>query len=172
MAKHNAVEIATGALVLLGAASFLAFALANTGTRIRGGYELTASFDHVDGLASGSEVRIAGVKIGSVEAITLDHDTFQALVKFTVADGVALTTDSSASVASDGLLGGKYLAIETGGEDKNLGPGGHITITQGSMNLESLIGKYIFGSTGNGLGDGKAPAKPDAAKDAAGAGLK
>jgi len=157
MARHNAIEVATGALVLVAAAGFLAFALANTGTRIGGGYDLSADFDHVDGLALGSDVRIAGVKIGSIESIMLDDTSYLAHVRFTVANGVHLSTDSSASVASDGLLGGKYLELVPGGEEKMLTSGGKITITQGSVNLESLVGKYIFGST-NSNGAKKSPA--------------
>ncbi len=148
MARHSAVEIATGAVVLLVAGGFLVYAVANTGQHLGGGYELNASFDHVDGLSPGAEVRIAGVRVGSVEAITLDTKTFNADVTLSVQNGVHLTTDSSATVSTDGLLGGKYLALATGGEDKTIPPGGRITITQGSVNLEELIGKYIFGSTG------------------------
>ena len=150
MARHSAVEIATGAVVLLVAGGFLFYAVANTGQHLGGGgYDLHASFDHVDGLSPGAEVRIAGVKVGSVDAITLDPKTFNADVTFSVQSDVHLTTDSSATVSTDGLLGGKYLALATGGEDKTIAPGGRITITQGSVNLEELIGKYIFGSTGS-----------------------
>lgn len=165
MARHNAAEVLTGALVILAAGGFLAFAVGNTGTRIRDGYELSARFDRVDGLNPGAEVRIAGVKVGSVEAITLDPASFQAVVHFTVARNIALSTDSSAAVSSDGLLGGKYLALESGGDTAMLAPGGQIAVTQSSVNLESMIGKYIFGSTskGNapasGLGNGSNPGK-------------
>ncbi len=69
------------------------------------------------------------------------------MATFSVQRDVRLTTDSSATISTDGLLGGKYLALATGGEDKMLSNGGTITITQGSINLEALIGKYIFGST-------------------------
>lgn len=163
MARHNPVEVLAGAAVLLVAGGFLVFALANTGRGIGGsGYTLNAGFDHVDGLSPGADVRIAGVKIGSIEAIRLDAKTYQAIVSFTVQNDIQLTTDSSATVSTDGLLGGKYLALASGGEDKMLKGGDTITITQGSVNLESLIGKYIFGSTG-----GKAAAKPDAAAPAA-----
>ncbi len=152
MARHSAFEVATGAAVLLVAGGFLVYALANTGQRFTSGYTLHASFDHADGLATGGEVRIAGVKVGSVEAIRFDPKTFQADVTFDVQRDVQLTTDSSASIASDGLLGGKYLALATGGEDAKLKPGDTVTITQGSVNLEALIGKYIFGSTGKDAG--------------------
>jgi phospholipid/cholesterol/gamma-HCH transport system substrate-binding protein len=161
MARHNPAELVTGAVVLAVAGGFLVFAVANTGRGFGapGGYTLHASFDHVDGLALGADVRIAGVKVGSVEAIRLDPKTFQADVAFSVQNGVGLTTDSSATVATDGLLGGKYLALAEGGDDKNIPPGGAVTITQGSVNLEALLGKYIFGGTSKAStpkgGDGK-----------------
>lgn len=155
MARHSPLEIVTGALVLLAAGGFVVFAVANTGQRVSSGYELHASFDHVDGLSPGAEVRIAGVKVGSVGAIRLDPKTYQADVAFTVQRDVALTTDSSATVSTDGLLGGKYLALASGGDDTMLKPGATITITQGSMNIEALIGKYIFGSAGGKGGDAK-----------------
>jgi phospholipid/cholesterol/gamma-HCH transport system substrate-binding protein len=153
MARHSAIEIATGAAVLLVAGGFLVFAVANTGKKFGiDGYRLRAAFDHVDGLSVGADVRIAGVKIGSIQSIELNPKTYLADVVFTVQDGVKLTDDSSATVSTDGLLGGKYLALATGGDEKFLGAGGTITITQGSVNLEALIGKYIFGGTGGKSG--------------------
>ncbi len=147
MARHSLLEIATGAAVLLVAGGFLVYAVANTGQRIGSGYSLHAQFDHADGLGTGAEVRIAGVKVGSVETIKLNTKTYQADVSFSVQNDVALSTDSSATISTDGLLGGKYLALATGGDDAMLKPGAAITITQGSVNLEALLGKYIFGST-------------------------
>lgn len=153
MARHSAAEVATGAAVLLVAAGFLVFAITATGQRLAGaGYTLHAAFDHADGLNVGAEVRVAGVKIGSVEAIALDPKTYLADVDFSVQNNVPLTADSSATISTDGLLGGKYLALATGGDEKMLKPGGTITITQGSVNLEALLGKYIFGSTGSSAG--------------------
>ncbi len=161
MARHSLIEIATGAVVLLAAGGFMVFAIANTGQKFgNDGYALNASFDHVDGLSVGADVRIAGVKVGSVQSIRLDAKTYQAIVGLSVQNTVSLTDDSSATVSTDGLLGGKYVALATGGDDKMLKPGGTITITQGSVNIEALIGKYIFGSTG-GKGSG-APKQGDA----------
>jgi phospholipid/cholesterol/gamma-HCH transport system substrate-binding protein len=155
MARHSPTEIITGAVVLLVAAGFLAYAIANTGQRFgEEGYRLNATFDHADGLSVGADVRIAGVKVGSIQTIALNTKTYLADVSFTVQDGVRLTDDSSATISTDGLLGGKYLALATGGDDKYLKPGGLITITQGSVNLEALIGKYIFGSTGGSKSGG------------------
>jgi phospholipid/cholesterol/gamma-HCH transport system substrate-binding protein len=154
MARHTPIEVVTGAIVLLIAGGFLVFAVANTGRGFgRDGYVLHAVFDHVDGLSTGADVRVAGVKVGSVGAIKLDPKTYQADVTFSVQHDVSLTTDSSATISTDGLLGGKYVALATGGEDATLKPGGTITITQGSVNIEALIGKYIFGSTGGKGGD-------------------
>jgi phospholipid/cholesterol/gamma-HCH transport system substrate-binding protein len=166
MARHNPAELATGAVVLAVAGGFLIFAVANTGKSFggAGGYPLHAAFDHVDGLALGADVRIAGVKVGSVENIRLDPKSYLADVTFSVQNGVQLSTDSSATVATDGLLGGKYVALATGGEEKNLGAGGEITITQGSVNLESLMGKYIFGSTGKGSDSKSGDTKPGDSK--------
>ena len=153
MARHNPAELVSGALVIAVAAGFLWFAVGNTGTGFaKPSYDLHASFGDVSGLATGTDVRIAGVKVGAITAITLDPKTFQADVRFNVQDGIQLSSDSSATVTTDGLLGGKFLAIATGGEEKNLKPGDAITITQGSVNLEALLGKYIFGSTGKAPG--------------------
>jgi phospholipid/cholesterol/gamma-HCH transport system substrate-binding protein len=156
MARHSAIEIATGAVVLLVAGSFLVFAVANTGQRFgRAGYPLKAVFDHVDGLSAGADVRVAGVKVGSVQSIALNPKTYLAEVAFSVQNNVALSTDTSATISTDGLLGGKYVMLEVGGAEQNLKPGDTITLTQGSVNLEALIGKYIFGSTGDKAGSGK-----------------
>ena len=158
MARHNPAELITGAVVLGVAALFGAFALANTGKSFGGGsgYDLHAKFDHVDGLSVGTDVRVAGVKVGSIQAISLDPKTYLANVVFSVQKDLQLSTDSSATVSTDGLLGGKYLALAPGGEEKMLQPGGEVTITQGSINLETLIGKYIFPSVGKSAGgDGK-----------------
>ena len=170
MARHSPVEVVTGAAVLLVAAGFVVFAFASTSQGGGGrGYLLHASFDHVDGLNTGADVRIAGVKIGSVQSIALNPKTYEADVSFTVQNDVSLTTDSSAQISTDGLLGGKYMALTTGGEDKTLKSGGVITITQGSVNIEGLISKYIFPSVGGGKAPtapaGGQPASPPAASD-------
>ncbi len=164
MARHNPAELVTGAVVLAVAGVFLLFAVANTGKSFGAtGYDLHASFDHVDGLAIGTDVRIAGVKVGSIRSIVLDPKTYLADVTFSVQKNIELTDDTSATVSTDGLLGGKYLALATGGSDKLLKAGDAVTITQGSINLEGLLGKYIFpsvskpaaGDTKPGAGDAK-----------------
>jgi phospholipid/cholesterol/gamma-HCH transport system substrate-binding protein len=161
MARHNPAELVTGAVVLAIAGVFLWFAVANTGKSFGAtGYDLHASFDHVDGLSAGTDVRIAGVKIGAIRSIVLDPKTYLADVTFSVQKNIELTADTSATVSTDGLLGGKYLALATGGDEKILKPGDTVTITQGSINLEGLLGKYIFPSVGKPAAGGEAKPAP------------
>ncbi len=155
MPQRNAAELLAGAVVLAAALGFLGYAVANSGRTTMGGYQLHARFNAIDGLSVGSEVRLAGVKVGSVVGAHLDPQTYQAVVDFTVADDVKLPKDSSAAVTSDGLLGGKYLGLQPGGEAQMIPPGGQVTITQSSISIEQLLGKFIF-SMGN-LGGGGAP---------------
>ncbi len=110
-ARHSAAEIVTGALVLVVAVGFLAYAGATTGQGSVRGYSLTASFNSIDGLSTGSDVRLAGVKVGRVVSTRIDPKTYQATVDLSVESGLAIPTDSSAQITSDGLLGGKFIAL-------------------------------------------------------------
>jgi phospholipid/cholesterol/gamma-HCH transport system substrate-binding protein len=163
MADRNAGEIIAGAAVLLAAAGFLGYALTHSGRAAASGYPLRASFDHIDGLGVGADVKIAGVKVGSVTEASIDPKSFNAMVTLTVQGGLEVPKDSSAEVTSDGLLGGKYLSITPGGDATDLKPGDRIMITSGSVSLEQLLGKFIFSVTNMNNG-GKKPeaAKPDA----------
>ena len=142
--RSNAVETVTGAVVILVAAGFLGYAVAHSGRSVRSGYPLHAVFDSIDGLGVGADVKMAGVKIGSVVATGIDPKTYQATVTFTVEDEVALPKDSSAAVISEGLLGGKYLSLQPGGDTADIPPGGRVAITQSSVNIEELLGKFVF----------------------------
>lgn len=144
MATRNFAEIATGAVVLIAAAGFLGYAVASSGRTTSSGYPLVARFDHVDGLVAGADVRMAGVKVGSVLSEEIDPQTYQAVVRLDVRDGLQVPKDSAAEVTSDGLLGGKYLSISPGGDTAMLKPGEAFSITQGSVSLEQLLGKFIF----------------------------
>ena len=147
MARRNAAEVLSGAVVLLVAAGFLAYAVANSGRSSVSGYSLVAKFDHVDGMPVGSEVRLAGVKVGSVEAERIDPQSYLAVVTLSVRNGLELPKDTSAAITSDGLLGGKYLSLSPGGDSAMLQPGQTITITQSSVSIEQLLGKFIFSVT-------------------------
>jgi phospholipid/cholesterol/gamma-HCH transport system substrate-binding protein len=144
MASRGIGEILTGAAVLLVAAGFIGFAVAHSGRTVATGYKLHASFDHVDGLAAGAEVRIAGVKVGNVLDMHVDPKSFLADVTFSVSDKIHLPKDSAAEIDSESLLGGKYLNLSPGGDANDIAAGGTITITQSSISLEQLLGKFIF----------------------------
>lgn len=147
MARRNLAEIGTGAVVLIVAAGFLAYAVANSGRSTGAGYTLHAQFDRIDGLPVGSDVRLAGVKVGSITGERIDPKLFTADVSFTVADGLQLPKDTSAEITSDSLLGGKYLALVPGGDTQTIPAGGRVTITQSSVSIEQLLGKFIFSVT-------------------------
>jgi phospholipid/cholesterol/gamma-HCH transport system substrate-binding protein len=145
MARHGIVEVVTGAVVLLLAAGFLAFAVAHSGTTgVSKWYKLYAGFDHIDGLTQGADVRIAGVKVGSVLRTRVDPKTFLAIVTIGVSDDIHLPKDTSAEITSESLLGGKFLNLSPGGAAEDLPPDATITITQSSISLEQLLGKFIF----------------------------
>jgi phospholipid/cholesterol/gamma-HCH transport system substrate-binding protein len=148
MLRRNTTEVLTGLLVLAVAAGFLVYALVHSGqTRVGEGYTLYARFDNVAGLAIGAPVRLAGVPVGRVEAETVDPKTYLANVRMTIRRGVELPKDSSVTVSSESLLGGEYLAIDAGADEAMLQPGQSITITQGAVSLQDLLGKFIFSAT-------------------------
>ncbi len=140
----NVVETLIGAMVLAVAAVFVVFAVTTTDIGTVAGYELTAKFDRIDGLSVGADVRISGIKVGTVIDQDLDPVTFLAVVRMSISDAVQLPTDSSAGVVSDGLLGGKFMSLSPGADDDVLGPGEEIRFTQASINIEQLLGKFMF----------------------------
>ena len=142
--KRSVAELVAGAAVLLVTAGFMAYAAVNTGRGVGGGTRLVARFDNVGSIAAGADVRIAGVKVGSVGATSIDPKSYQAVVQLTVQPDIKLPDDSSATISTGGLLGGSFLSLTPGGSDKILGDGGVITITQSAANLEDLLGKFIF----------------------------
>lgn len=164
MVRRSVVEVLTGAAVLLVAAGFLGYAVAHSGRTTASGYPLYAKFDHIDGLTVGSDVRLAGVKIGTVNSERIDPESFQAVVEFSVRDGIKLPKDSAAIITSESLLGGKYLSLQPGGDEAMLQPGQTVTITQGSVSLEELLGKFIFSMTNAPKPGQPAEAQPGAAK--------
>jgi phospholipid/cholesterol/gamma-HCH transport system substrate-binding protein len=150
--NRNAVETLVGAVVLVVAAAFLFFAYTTTQVHAVTGYELNAQFDRVEGLRDGGDVKISGIKVGTITSQTLDPKTFFANVRISIDPAIKLPIDSVATVASSGLLGDKYLSIEPGNEDKIIPSGGRIEHTQGGMSLESLIGQVIYGASQSNKG--------------------
>jgi len=147
--QNTLFETVIGAVVVAIAAGFLYFAYSSTDRASFSGYEVQARFQRVDGLNVGTDVRLSGIKVGNVSALTLDPNTYQAIVHLNIKNDVKLPDDSSIMVTSTGLLGGSYLSISPGGSDTMIKPGGTIVNTQGSVDLMSLIGRFIAGSSGS-----------------------
>ena len=154
MTGRNMIETVMGAVVLVVAAMFLAFAYSHSSLRAVSGYEVLARFDRVDGVSDGTDVRISGIKIGTVIDQRLDPDRYLAVVRMSIDPKIKLPTDTVAEVASEGLLGGRYLALIPGGETEMIKPGGEIKFTQSPVDLVQMLGKFMFSG-------------PDQSKDAA-----
>lgn len=144
--NHNVVETVLGGVVLLVAAVFLTMAMSAVDVSQVDGYEVSANFSKIDGISPGIDVRISGVKVGSVLDTQLDPKTYLATVTMSIKKDIELPVDTVAKVSSEGLLGGKYMALEPGAEEEMIKEGGKIQYTQASLNLEEMIGKFIFSS--------------------------
>jgi phospholipid/cholesterol/gamma-HCH transport system substrate-binding protein len=157
--NRNIIETIMGAVVLLVAILFLTFAYSSSSTGRVEGYQITAKFGRVDGLVSGSDVRVSGIKVGSVVDQRLDPTTFQAVVRLSIRDDIQLPTDTAARILSDGLLGSNYLSLEPGGADEIIEPDGEIAVTQDPVNIADLLGRFVFGSASQKEGEGDKPAQ-------------
>jgi phospholipid/cholesterol/gamma-HCH transport system substrate-binding protein len=153
--KTNLVETAVGAVVIVIAAAFFIFAYTTSGIgRGTGGYQLTAEFDNADGIGIGSDVRMSGVKIGTVTSQELDTLTYQAVLTMSIDRTLQLPDDSSAKVTSEGLLGSKFVSLEPGGSPDMLQDGDRIAYTQGAIDIWSLVSQFMFeGNSGGGAAE-------------------
>lgn len=147
MSDSHTTEVVTGSVVLAAAVGFFLYAgqivgLSGTGAS----HSYTASFRTADGISVGTDVRLGGVKVGSVTGIELNPETFRADTDFTVQSDVALPDDTAILISSEGLLGGSYVELLPGGSPFNLEPGAEIEDTQGSVSLVQLLLKYVAGS--------------------------
>lgn len=160
MGKHL-VETIMGGFVLLVAGIFLAFAYLSANLQPAAGYAVKATFNSVDGLTVGSDVRVGGVKVGAVTQEMIDPKDYRAIVTMNLERDVKLPVDSKAVIASAGLLGGKYVKLEPGRSATLVQPGGQIANTEGAVVLEELLGKIIFLATDQGQGQGQGHQDPD-----------
>ena len=171
--KENVVEALIGLLVVLVAVGFVSFAYNRTQAGSTGdGYVLKARFPNVTGVAPGTDVRVAGIKVGRVTKQSLDPGSFQAIVEFGIDKALQLPIDSSASVTTEGLLGGTYVSLTPGGDSVMLKPGEEITETSGATDLMSLVGSFVNRSGGDTPAAGAVPAAGGAPADAAAAPAK
>ena len=146
---RNVIETIMGAVVLIVAVTFLVFAYSSSSSGTVSGYELTARFNNVAGINAGTDVRLSGIKVGSVTDTALDPKDYTALVTLSIRNSVQLPADTSVRVWSDGLLSASYLDLLPGAEETMLKGGDRIPVTQDPINLLDLITKLIHGG---GLG--------------------
>ena len=154
--QRNMIETVLGAVVLLAALVFVWFAYSNASLKTTSGYEIKARFDRIGDLKEGADVKLSGIKVGSVARQTLDPKTYQAVVSMIIEPDVKLPTDTAAEVATEGLMGGSYVLLSPGANSAVRKDGGEITNTQGAVNLIDLIGKAMFSSK-DGLEGGLGP---------------
>ncbi|MGV8074494.1 MAG: outer membrane lipid asymmetry maintenance protein MlaD [Syntrophobacteraceae bacterium] len=149
------LELGVGLFLLIGilCMSYLSFKLGDVGFFGSSDYTVYASFANVGGLTDKGSVNMAGVNIGQVAKIELKNG--KALVTLRIQKGVELEEDSIASIKTMGLIGDKYVSISAGGSDEYIKPNGTIRDTQPPLDLESMLGKYVFGSVDKGEGKDK-----------------
>ncbi len=145
--RHNFFETILGAFVLAIASFFFYLAYTSAITNVEAGYVLNAKFDKIDGIAVGNEIRLGGVKVGTVAKIDIDLKSYQAVVVFNIRPDLLIPEDSSAEIMSDSLLGGKYVNLTPGGSSTMLSNNEYIDHTQSSVSLEQLLGKFLFSSS-------------------------
>ncbi|NBB71136.1 MAG: outer membrane lipid asymmetry maintenance protein MlaD [Alphaproteobacteria bacterium] len=152
--SRSLVETVLGAVVLVVALGFLVYAYTTSDVADPGGYRLEAAFSGIGAVQTGSDVRVAGIKVGEVVRARLNEQTYQAVLELSVASDVELPLDSSARIASEGLLGGQFVELQPGAEIDMLQPGDEITFTQSAISLEDLIGRFVFSGEGEGSNPG------------------
>jgi phospholipid/cholesterol/gamma-HCH transport system substrate-binding protein len=146
--NRGLIETLMGAVVLLVASVFIVLAYGAADIGGGGGYQLKADFNRATGVNVGSDVRLSGIKVGRVAALSLDPETYLARVTISVDPAVQVPRDSSLAIASEGLLGGTYLDLSPGGDEVMLRPGEQIQFTQDAVDLVQLLGKAIFSNDG------------------------
>ena len=143
---ENTGEVLVGGAVLAAAIGFVIYAGQATGVGAgSGGYPLKASFRSIEGVSVGTDVRLAGVKVGTVTDMALNAETYRADTTFSVVKGIEIPDDSAVVVSSEGLLGGNFVEIFPGGSPFFYAPGDEILDTQGSVSLINLLLKYVGG---------------------------
>ncbi|WP_299628508.1 outer membrane lipid asymmetry maintenance protein MlaD [uncultured Tateyamaria sp.] len=148
--SENTTEVVVGGAVLAAAIAIAVYGAQIGGLSTGGGatYPLTASFRSLEGVSVGTDVRLAGVKIGTVTDVELNNTTFRADTTVALRSDTAIPDDSAIVISSEGLLGGNFVEIVPGGSPFNFEPGAEITDTQGAVSLISLLLKFVSGGEG------------------------
>ncbi|MEM9146657.1 MAG: MlaD family protein [Pseudomonadota bacterium] len=141
----TATETALGAVVLAAAAGFLIYAATTADVSTGGGYDLVAKFRKAEGLNPGGDVRIAGVKVGTIASMELDPRSYKAVVTVSIREGVIVPDDTAAKIASTSLLGDSFIALVPGASDIALEDGDEFQFTQDSISILDLAAKAVAG---------------------------
>lgn len=143
--KRNTIETILGAFVLVVAVIFFVYGTGKANVAGQsGGYKIKAQFSDIGSLGEGDDVKISGVRVGTVSSIHLDPVLYNADVTMSINPDVELPYDTSARISSEGLLGGTYMALDVGADTEMMENGDVIAITQSAQNLEQLLGQFIF----------------------------
>jgi len=146
--SENKTEVLVGGAVLAAAVGFVLYTGQATGFTVQsGGYPLTASFRSLEGVSVGTDVRFAGVKVGTVSEVSLSQETFRAEATMNMREQIKIPDDSAAVVSQEGLLGGNFVEIVPGGSPFFYEPGDEILDTQGAVSLISLLLKFVTGES-------------------------
>ncbi len=149
--NQTLIESLVGAVVLAVAIAFGVVMTSTAGLSLRdGGYTLQAQFRSVEGVSVGSDVRLAGVKVGTVAALELDPETFRARTVLALDESVQVPDDSAVLISSEGLLGGNFVEISPGGSPFYFSDGDEIFDTQGAVSLITLLLRYVGGGGDGG----------------------
>lgn len=145
-------ETVTGAVILVAAAGFAIYGgrISGLGFGTGGSYPLAASFRSAEGVTVGTDVRLAGVKVGTVTGLSLNPETFFADATLSLGRDIRLPDDSEARVSSEGLMGGSFIELLPGGSLSDFGPGDEIIYTQGAVSVVDLLLKFAAGGSGDG----------------------
>jgi phospholipid/cholesterol/gamma-HCH transport system substrate-binding protein len=140
-------EVALGGAVVVVASGFVWFAVNVAGTQLRTPptYALSASFSSAEGVRAGTQVRMAGVRVGQVQGLSLDPQTLTARVDVAITEGIGIPEDSTLAVASESLLGGVFLEVVPGGAAMDLAPGDQFFDTQSAVSLTNLLLRFATG---------------------------
>ena len=155
--RRSFIETVMAAAVLIIAGLFFYF-MYTTGYQKVEGYDVTAKFNSVAGLTPGSDVKMSGIKVGSVVGARLDPDSYLAILRLTIESSIKLPVDTVAKITSDSLSGRNYVSLKRGADNKIIPPNGQIKVTQDPVSIDDLVGRYIFG---NASGPKQPGTKPD-----------
>ncbi len=164
--RESLFETLVGLIVVAVAGAFLFFSLQqrSSAASLSDSYVLSAKFNRIDGIATGSDVRLAGVKVGTVNKIDLDPKSYKAVVNFSMKKGVPIPDDTTAQIVSDGLLGGAYLGLMIGGSADYLPEDGKgiVEYTRGSVDLLTVLSEFASSAGKKDDGGGQTSTAPTA----------